>query len=295
MKKTLILSTLSIMMLISSANAQQQQSITVNAGRQISVNSAVPVQKKVLAQSVMEFMYDYYYLPDTTDVSNRVEDLMILQVGYGVSKFSSYRAMQVDSLIAVSSAQQIMDDPGRYVGGESWAVYKNHPAGRFTNTDKIATDWFLYEEDIPVQEWTLREGVKEIEGYKCREASCRFRGRDYTAWYTDEIAVADGPWKFGGLPGFIMEVMDDRGHYGFRLVGINSNAQRDITITDVQYNKTSIDKFYATKRKYDTDPIGYMSAVSGVNVTITTPDGKPRKDAMMPRELKYSYIELDYK
>jgi GLPGLI family protein len=220
---------------------------------------------------------------------------MILQVSYGMSKFSSFRSMQIDSLIRVSTADQIKANPSKDVGGESFAVYKNYPTGKFTNIDKISTDWFLYEEDIPVQEWNLTDSIKEILGYACHRAECDFRGRKYIAWYSDEIPVADGPWKFGGLPGFIMEVADNEDHYVFTLVGINSQASRDITIPDVQYNKTSRGKFYNTKYKFNTDPIGYMSVVSGVNVTITTPDGVPNNEAMQPRKLQYDYIERDYK
>jgi len=93
------------------------------------------------------------------------------------------------------------------------------------------------------------------------------------------------------LPGFIMEVSDSEGHYKFTLVGINSKATRDITIPDVQYIKTTRSNFFSTKHKYDIDPIGYMSEVSGVNVVIATPDGTPIMNK--PFELRYDYIERD--
>ncbi|MDR2682416.1 MAG: GLPGLI family protein, partial [Dysgonamonadaceae bacterium] len=202
---------------------------------------------------------------------------------------------QVDSLIRASTADQIKANPGKYVGGVGFSVYKNYPSGKFTTIDKISTDWFSCEEDIPVQEWTIDDkATKDILGYACRRAECDFRGRKYIAWYSDEIPVSDGPWKFGGLPGLILEVGDSEGHYQFALVGIHSHATRAITLPDVQYNKTSRNKYYLTKRKYDTDPIGYLAAVSGINLTITSPDGTPNKEAMQARELSYDYIERDY-
>lgn len=280
-----------------SAYAQQQQVFTFQAGTTgVSVGAGTPVKQKEIGKAAMEFFYDYHYLTDTTDAASEKKDVMILQVSYGMSKFSSYRTMQTDSLIRVSTADRIKANPGKYVGGSTFSIYKNYPSGKFTTTDKISTDWFMYEEDIPVQEWTIDDdSTKEILGYKCHRAECDFHGRKYIAWYSDEIPVADGPWKFGGLPGFIAEVSDSEGHYKFALVGINSNAARDITIHDVQYNKTTRSKFYITKRKFDTDPIGYMSAVSGINLTITTPDGSPNNELMKPRELQYDYIERDYK
>jgi GLPGLI family protein len=265
-------------------------------GDQSSINSGTPVKQKEIGRAVMEFFYDYLYLSDTTNIESEHKDLMILQTGDGVSKFSSYRTMQVDSLVSVSTPGQIVANPDRYVGGETFAVYKNYPDNKFTNVDKISTDWFLYEEDIPVHEWNIdSDSVKEIAGYKCRRAECDFRGRKYIVWYSGEIPVAGGPWKFGGLPGLIMEAGDSKGHYRFTLSGINSNAARSITIPDVQYNRTTRDKYYSARHRFDIDPFGYMSSVSGVNVIMTTPGGNPDHEAMKPRTLKYDYIERDYK
>lgn len=275
--------------------AQTRQIVTVRAGEQMAVNTGTPVEQKEIGNSVMEFMYDYTYLRDTSDVSSGVTDRMVLQVDYGMSKFSSYRTMLVDSLLRVSTAEQIKSSPNRYVGGETFSVYKNYPQGKCTTTDKIATDWFLVEELTPSQEWTLTEDSLEILGYMCKSAQCSFRGRKYIAYYTDEIPVADGPWKFAGLPGFIMQVKDVKGEYSFVCVGINPHPNHKITIPDVAYNKTSRIKFYQTKYKYDTNPTGYMETVSGIKVTVTTPDGRPRTDLTQPRELTYDYIETDWK
>ena len=49
---------------------------------------------------------------------------------------------------------------------------------------------------------------KEIGDFKCFKASCNFRGRDYTAWFTLEIPLPYGPWKLQGLPGLILEAYD---------------------------------------------------------------------------------------
>ena len=277
------------------AYAQNQQSITVRAGSQMEVNSATPVSHKKIGDAVMEFMFDYSYLRDTTDVTSRVEDRMILQVGYGLSKFTSYRGMQIDSLLQISTPDQIKANPNRYVGGESFSIYKNYPAGKFTNTDRVATDWFLFEELIPSQEWTMTDETKEVLGYECNSAKCSFRGRDYIAYYTDKIPVADGPWKFGGLPGFIMEVRDASNQYSFICVGINSNADRAITIPEVDFIKTSRVDFYKTKNRFDINPTGYMEATNGVQVIVTTPDGKPRTDLTSPKSLTFDYIETDWK
>ncbi len=292
MKKITITMMLSLATIIA-GYAQNVQVIRVEGGG-MSANSVSATEHKEIAKGVMEFMYDYRFLRDTTDITSESTDRMILQVGYGISKFSSYRTMQIDSLIRMSTADQVQANPERYIGGTSWSVYKNYPTGKFTTTDKIATDWFLVEELIPELQWTLTDDTKEILGYKCKSAKCSFRGREYSAYYTDEIPVADGPWKFGGLPGFIMEVCDADNHYSFTCVGINSKADRTITMPEVSYNKTSRVKFYQTKYRYDTNPLGYLETVSGIKVNVTS-NGEAREDLNKPRELTYDYIETDWK
>ena len=292
MKKITITMMLSLATIIA-GYAQNVQVIRVEGGG-MSANSVSAAEHKEIAKGVMEFMYDYRFLRDTTDITSESTDRMILQVGYGISKFSSYCTMQIDSLIRMSTADQVQANPERYIGGTSWSVYKNYPTGKFTTTDKIATDWFLVEELIPELQWTLTDDTKEILGYKCKSAKCSFRSREYSAYYTDEIPVADGPWKFGGLPGFIMEVCDADNHYSFTCVGINSKADRTITMPEVSYNKTSRVKFYQTKYRYDTNPLGYLETVSGIKVNVTS-NGEKRDDLSKPRELTYDYIERDWK
>lgn len=160
--------------LVSTMMAQEvehrKEVYVIKAGKASGINTATPVEQKEIGKAVMEFMYDYKYLTDTTDVSQTETDRMTLQVTYGMSKFTSFRAMQIDSLIRVSTAEQIRANPDSYIGGETFSIFKNYPQGRFTVIDKVSTDWFLYEEDIPTQEWTLTDETCEILGYECKSA-----------------------------------------------------------------------------------------------------------------------------
>jgi len=53
--------------------------------------------------------------------------------------------------------------------------------------------------------------TKNILGYECNKAKIKFRGRDYYAFYTKEIEIKDGPWKWNNLPGLILEVNEKNG------------------------------------------------------------------------------------
>lgn len=279
---------------MTAAYAQTTYSIGISGG-QLTLNSNAPLAQEELGSSKIEFMFDYSFLTDTTDASSVKTDRMILQLGAGFSKFASYTSMRADSLMRSATESEIVADPSRFVGGQTFSIFNNFPSGRITVTDRIATDWFRYEEPVPVFDWTLTKDTLEILGYKCHGAKCNFRGREYVAFYTDEIPVDGGPWKFSGLPGFIMEVHDVWNQYSFTCVGINSKSDRKITMAKVEYNKTTRQKFYKTLFKYDSNPISYLSTVSGINVNITTPDGSSKSNADKPQSLPFDYIERDWR
>ena len=113
------------------------------------------------------------------------------------------------------------------------------------------------------------------------------------SWYTEELPLATGPWKFHGLPGLILSVNDtgdDGGIIRFEATGIR-RAEVPVTMADLNYLKTSRKKFLATERKFMTDPIGYMQANSNIRITVRNEDGTPREGADLLRE--YNPLETE--
>jgi GLPGLI family protein len=66
----------------------------------------------------------------------------------------------------------------------------------------------IVKEDKFVWDWKLKSETKAIGNFKCQKATITYRGRNYIAWFTNEIPVPFGPWKFQGLSGIILEVYD---------------------------------------------------------------------------------------
>ncbi|WP_282086597.1 GLPGLI family protein [Aquimarina algiphila] len=66
----------------------------------------------------------------------------------------------------------------------------------------------LVKEDKYQLQWILHKEIIKIGGFNCQKATTNFRGRTYTAWFTNQIPVPFGPWKFKGLSGLILEIYD---------------------------------------------------------------------------------------
>lgn len=268
--------------------------------RQLSIfQNSVP-ETETLSNETMEFVYDYHCCVDTTASleDNMSNDNMLLQIGSkGLSKFSSFKNLTVDSIIMRSSQEQIANAAmeGKLSTGEFMTIYKNYPEGKLTHTEKICQDWFRYEEDMPQFEWEMTDSVANVLGYECLSAKCKFRGREWTVFYTEDIPLSEGPWKLHGLPGLIMKASDEKGHYTFECIGIKSKADRPITIYKVPFNKVKREDYYDTKHRYEVNPYAYFEATTGGHITVTDEAGNPTLDAYDPIELPFEYIERDWK
>ncbi|RYG09668.1 MAG: GLPGLI family protein [Chitinophagaceae bacterium] len=170
-------------------------------------------------------------------------DTMLLDIGTEVSRFYDPARLTRDSAISSlfnpansanikamnvfkgESAKQVMDMPGS-VGsntteGESYQILKDKK-GNVTVLDYVSnmSPKLRFEENLTKLNWQLEEETDTIASYTCQRATLKFRGRNYIAWFTTDIPVNDGPWKFSGLPGLILKIEDADQLYSFTLIGM---------------------------------------------------------------------------
>lgn len=76
---------------------------------------------------------------------------------------------------------------------------------------------YIVRDTSIVLNWKIdKKSTKKINDYTCYKATTSFRGRNYVAYYTEDIPLPYGPFKFKGLPGLILEIQnleDDNKHY----------------------------------------------------------------------------------
>lgn len=62
-------------------------------------------------------------------------------------------------------------------------------------------------DSLPNINWKIiTKDSKKINNFQCYKATTVFRGSKITAYYTPEIPINSGPFKFKGLPGIILEI-----------------------------------------------------------------------------------------
>lgn len=116
--------------------------------------------------------------------------------------------------------------------GETFIGYpKEDVLTQVVNLD--AAGVFQYVEPVPTLKWKVLPKSKTILGYDCQCATVTFRGREYEAWFTIDIPLGYGPWKFQGLPGLILEVRDLKNEFHFTANGIEQvKGEKDILMFD---------------------------------------------------------------
>ena len=151
-------------------------------------------------------------------------------------------------------------------------IYKNYPQGKITVTDFLLGQYYLYEDALNSQEWNMEnDSTKMVLGHGCKKATCCFRGRQWTAWFALDVPVSDGPWKFCGLPGLIMEVYDRGKQYYFCINGMQQVSAKLITfgVLDKEFKrfqKTTRKDFLKSKYKYLKNRNSINEASTGISL-----------------------------
>lgn len=104
-------------------------------------------------------------------------------------------------------------------------IYKDFTDDSLKIRKIVYLEPYVSGEPIPEMNWNITNTTKEIGSFTARLATTNFRGRNYKAWFTQEIPISDGPWKFSGLPGMILEVVSEKGDYEFLFKGIEMPIQ----------------------------------------------------------------------
>ena len=196
------------------------------------------VSKKIKDYAQRRFFYKVVFVEDTLKREKKTEAQCVLEIGRHGSSFMDLYQLAWDSLSdAVTrrkgSMMELFTEGAGLVKKIKWRIVllKGYPEGADRHQQEVPlTGRYEYECPSPSFDWQIGEETEEIMEYTCRKATCHHSGRDYTAWYAEDIALSDGPYIFRGLPGLIVAIASDDGEYAFEL-----NGMQEITFSSPIY------------------------------------------------------------
>lgn len=106
------------------------------------------------------------------------------------------------------------------------------------------------------ENWTtISDKDSTIAGLQVYKAECLFGGRTWEAWFTPEIAVSDGPFKFSGLPGLILKLESTDGDYSFHISGIERLVPAEAMPAIPDYQIMGESRFKETQQRILDNPL----------------------------------------
>jgi len=264
--------------------------VVITSAQYIDSSSKIPLNKfTVLDSAQLKFTYNFRYKrsysKNATD-SAFVVDKQSLVIGKNISKYYSQYYFDCCER-AMAKVYMEMGD-----GACTFEIFKNYPTHKMSVTEQAGDIFlggnYLYIDNMSEIKWDIGKDTTTMLGYTCQKATTTFRGRNYTAWFAPEIPSNNGPWKFGGLPGLILKISDDKRNFTFICSGIQQlEKPEQIKLFTMNYTKVTrqqMDKIY---RRYFKDPMQFWKDIHSKMVEDLSGTG-----IVIPK-LTYNPIELE--
>ncbi|SHK38319.1 GLPGLI family protein [Chryseobacterium polytrichastri] len=180
----------------------------------------------IINAQYQRFVYEYKFAIDSTAKDKTETELMNLDIAPKGSKFYSKDYQELDSLMTAYIQKQVksgikdfsLSGMG-YKGEMRYFVEKSYPDYALSYFNSLLSDEYLVK-DTRKQQWKILSDKEKIGDFNAQKAVCDFAGRKWTAWFTTDIPIQDGPYKFHGLPGLIIKLEDNTHTHLFELKGV---------------------------------------------------------------------------
>lgn len=232
-------------------------------------------------------IYEYKYAPDSTRLDSTFSELMYLDINISEgSRFYSRDVFVGDSLMHEALNKQKNNTKVNVklnnYGKIRDVVKKFYPNFKIQTTTRIGMDQYIYSDGRKIN-WEVLSKKETIENFKTQKATAKIYGRTWEAWFTEEIPMNDGPYKFYGLPGLIVKIQDvEKGHI-FTLKAIKSLKENEVWPLEI-VNKSRKKKIEIDFEKYKklylqnrNDPMVFQKPIMGgmINLQVTNSSGEP--------------------
>lgn len=214
---------------------------------------------------------------------DKVEESEMTPMHYHLGQSIFLRGMREESVDFDSDDLKQMKINIKTATSHEQAYFVDREARKITAQEPVLDEVVNVEEEIPQFKWQITGEQKKIAEHGCYEATTTFRGRSYSVWFTPDIPLDVGPWKFSGLPGAILQVNDKEGRYNWYCKSISSlSAESKALIQAPEKRKTyGFDEFQKMGREKIMDYL--HKRIDGTELTISS---KPDFSSSLERPIK---------
>jgi len=233
------------------------------------------------------FIYDVVYKPDSASTDVRKTNYH-LDINPDETFYYERTFFESDSIYKASGLRTFAGKPSDLMSKK----LKNNQYVLYS-----IQNYDVYKlKDNPVILWKIENEIKTSSSLQLQKATADFGGRKWTAWFSKEFPFQEGPYKFHGLPGMIIEIYDEKENYHFTLnktenfaetqfIDFYKNAkQRGVEIPYTKYQSMLLSHF--------SDPLKFLNSGQleiNENNKLMLDDGR---SIYKPEDLrKYSFEE----
>lgn len=224
-------------------------------------------QVETLKKFDMKITYALNYLGDSTDYNTKRFENTFLFINGNNSLFETANSYLRDSLDFISITE-----------GERKYSYFNYKIVReddklitydniLPNRNEPGSEGYSYLEEVSDLAWSLCEDTLRINGFLCQKATVTFGNRHWIAYFDPSIPIYEGPYKFKGLPGLVIQVSDHQNHWSFSLTNMEEGYQQfQATIEPVvSFPLISKEAFFKNKKSTEKNFVEIQEAKFGRN------------------------------
>lgn len=170
------------------------------------------------------FVYEYQFAKNLAKKDTLKKEMMYLDIKKDGSNFYSRQKFVSDSIRTAYFQKQRAAGATSFFYSDSNAgivdhrVVKTYPDYDIILHTRAGDTKYAVKNEKPIV-WKIETDKKKIDKFDVQKATTEFGGRSWTAWFAQELPFQDGPYKFSGLPGLILELEDSTQTHIYKFIG----------------------------------------------------------------------------
>lgn len=205
--------------------------------------------------------YQYNFTNDSINVSEKLSEIMVMRIydkGYVFLPKNIFRDDTIKGDVTKYMKNGRIDINDIYKNGgkthHRLKLFYNKADNKYFTQANVSFTAIDFEDVPPSISWELINEVKEIKGHKVKKAVTNLFGRNWEAWYAEDIPISYGPYKFNGLPGLIIDIKDSQNLFHFELISFTRSNSSIPKPFDIGRVKMTRDEYIDYIKKYKENP-----------------------------------------